>query len=137
MGSDCPFFVEGKSQLAKGRGEILNPIDIDLSGKYLKLINPEIHIGTAEAYGNVDLKEGNSIREVLKKPIGEWQNSLNNSFEKYAFSEHPEIKAIRDEMLSEGAVYAAMSGSGSTVFGIFEEKPGLSDEGELEWFFEL
>ncbi len=132
LGSDCPFFVHGKVQLARGRGEKLEPLNLDLSGKYLKLINPEIHIGTAEAYSNVKIGEGNSIEESLRSPIQCWKMTLNNSFESHAFEVYPELAKIKDDLYKEGAVYAAMSGSGSTVFGIYEEKPELSGYG-LEW----
>ena len=126
LGSDCPFFVKGGTQIATGRGEVLKEIDIDLKGMYLKLINPGIHIGTAEAYGNVQLGAEHSIESIIWLPYIEWQGLLNNSFESYAFEEYPEIEKIKNEMLAEGAIYAAMSGSGSTVFGLYYDEPKVN-----------
>jgi len=137
LGSDCPFFVKGMSQLAKGRGEILESITVDLSHKYIKLINPQIHIGTAEAYGNVKLGSSRSVREALDQSIGNWQTSLDNGFEEYAFAEHPELITIREQMIGEGAVYSAMSGSGSTMFGIYNEKPDVNTDYEFERVFKM
>ena len=137
LGSDCAFFVKGGSQIAIGRGEVLSDSDVDLKGKYLKLINPEIHIGTAEAYSNVVLDKGSSVHSVLQEPIENWQSRLNNSFESYAFSEHPEIKSLKDELIEDGAIYVAMSGSGSSVFGIYESEPKHSANYTLEWIVKL
>jgi 4-diphosphocytidyl-2-C-methyl-D-erythritol kinase len=120
LGSDCPFFVKGNAQLAKGRGELLSNLNVSLKGKYLKLINPGIHIGTGEAYSNVDFDSNLKGYENLEH--GDF-SGLVNSFEKYAFKKYPVIEEIRNGLMAEGAVYAAMSGSGSSVFGIFDEKP--------------
>jgi 4-diphosphocytidyl-2-C-methyl-D-erythritol kinase len=132
LGSDCPFFVQGKIQIAKGRGELLENFNLDLSGKFIKLVNPEIHIGTTEAYSNVRIGEGNSIEKCLKNSIHNWKGNLTSSFEEHAFEMHSELATIKESMYNEGAVYAAMSGSGSTMFGIYEERPELSGYA-LEW----
>lgn len=124
LGSDCPFFVEGKPQIAQGRGEILTSIQVDLKGYYIQLINPGIHIGTAESYASIDLYRGNkNVRTILKEPIENWREALTNSFEKKAFQQHPILSEIKDELYQNGAVYSAMSGSGSTIFGLFKEEP--------------
>ena len=123
LGSDCPFFVKGKTQLAKGRGEVLSSLPVDFSGKHLKLVHPGIHIGTAEAYSNIVFGEEESIMETLKRPIEEWKGTLNNSFEAHAFASHPILVEIKASLYNEGALYAAMSGSGSTLFAIFDKKP--------------
>ena len=124
LGSDCPFFVNKSFQLAKGRGEILNSIELDLKGKYLKIINPGIHIGTKEAYQNVDSSvESNSILDILEGPMIHWKEYLKNDFETFAFDKHPLLQEIKTSLYSEGAIYASMTGSGSTLFGIFSTKP--------------
>ena len=126
LGSDCPFFVEGTPKIAQGRGEVLAPISLDLKGYHLLLIYPNIHVSTAEAYSNVSFYSGDfSIREILAQPIEEWKFNLQNTFEKHIFEIHPRLKSLRDEMYEAGAIYSAMSGSGSTIFGIFKEKPNF------------
>jgi 4-diphosphocytidyl-2-C-methyl-D-erythritol kinase len=124
LGSDCPFFIDGLPKLATGRGEILEEIKLDLKGKYLQLIYPDIHVGTAEAYAGVDFyQDSKSIIEILSLPLSEWKNELQNSFEKSIFTKHPILLDIKQLLISNGALYAAMSGSGSTLFGIFDDKP--------------
>ena len=124
LGSDCSFFVENTPKIAKGRGEELTPIDIDLSGYYLKLIFPGLHIGTAEAYENVSFSENEKeIKHVISINIEEWRVNLKNGFERSAFLLHPQLAEIKNDLYKEGAVYASMTGSGSTMYGIFKEKP--------------
>lgn len=124
LGSDCPFFIQNKPQLAKGRGEILSTINIDLKGYYLKLVNIGIHVGTKEAYdGAVFSSSKKSITEIINLPISQWKNELTNDFEKTVFAIHPELAKLKEALYKEGAIYAAMSGSGSTLFGIFENQP--------------
>lgn len=124
LGSDCPFFVGDQPQIAKGRGEELHEISLDLSGYYVKLINPGIHIGTAEAYANVHFSEESySLDSILKGDIHQWKKDLRNDFESSIFTEYPEIAEIKTKLYEEGAIYASMSGSGSSVFGLFSSKP--------------
>ena len=130
LGSDCPFFVDEVPQMATGRGEVLEPIEVDLSGYYLKIVNPQIHVGTAEAYAGVTFSEEANLSSLLSKPIKEWQGSVKNDFELSIFKNHPEIANLKDELIGEGAIYAAMSGSGSTVFGIFDSEPSLESKYE-------
>jgi len=125
LGSDCAFFVKGGVQMSEGRGEVLSPLSIDLKGYYLKLIYPALHIGTGEAYGNVHFESDVSGYEKL---IDGDFSGLINSFEQHAFSKFPELGEIKQSLKDEGAFYAAMSGSGSSVFGLFEEKPEDSAE---------
>jgi 4-diphosphocytidyl-2-C-methyl-D-erythritol kinase len=120
LGSDCPFFLETKPMLGTGRGEILEPFSVDLSGKYLTLIKPDVHVSTAEAYRDVVPETPSvSLRDLLKSPLNSWRELIINDFEKSVFLRYPEIKQIKDFLYDEGAVYACMSGSGSTVYGIF------------------
>ena len=124
LGSDCPFFVKNEPQVAKGRGEILTPFSLDLSGYYIYVINPGIHIGTAEAYAGITFSEGNApLLAQINEPIESWKENVKNDFEQNIFPNHPEIAEIKKALYAQGAIYAAMSGSGSSVFGIFKEKP--------------
>lgn len=127
LGSDCPFFISAQPQLASGRGEILQPIAVDLKNHYLKLINPGIHIGTKEAYDGIQFSDDSiSIAAILAEPIQHWKSNLKNDFERTAFINHPTLATIKTTLYEEGAIYAAMSGSGSTLFGIFEHAPTLT-----------
>ncbi len=124
LGSDCPFFIQNKPQIARGRGEVLSEIDLDLKGKYLVLMNPGIHVGTKEAYDGVQPRiPSNNIEDILSNSIETWQTYLYNQFEESIFPKYPLIKDLKDSLIDLGAVYASMSGSGSSVFGIFDEKP--------------
>jgi len=124
LGSDCAFFIQSSPKLATGRGEKLCEISVDLKGKHLLLIYPDIHVGTAEAYASVDFYKGSkSVVEILGLSLTEWQGQLENSFEKTIFSKYPILSMIKNKMLTRGAQFAAMSGSGSSIFGIFENKP--------------
>ncbi|MEM6643079.1 MAG: 4-(cytidine 5'-diphospho)-2-C-methyl-D-erythritol kinase [Bacteroidota bacterium] len=123
LGSDCPFFIRNQAALAKGKGEFLTPIDLNLTGYYLGIKNPGIHISTAEAYAGVLPKLPKQLCEdILNAPVNNWKNLLTNDFEQSVFKNHPEIEAIKGAMYSAGAIYASMTGSGSTVFGIFANK---------------
>jgi 4-diphosphocytidyl-2-C-methyl-D-erythritol kinase len=128
-GSDCPFFIINTPCFSKGRGEILEEIDLDLSPYKIVLANPGIAINTREAFTGITpaLPEV-SIKEIIKRPIEDWKNELKNDFEKTIFSHYPVIAKIKDDMYDAGALYASMSGSGSTVFGIFskQQSPRLS-----------
>ncbi len=121
LGSDCSFFISNKTAIAKGRGEILAPWAIDLNLYKVALVYPEIHISTSEAYSSVRPHEPESrLEAVLSTPPGSWRGSLKNDFEEPVFNKYPEISGIKDKLYQLGAVYASMSGSGSTVFGIFK-----------------
>ena len=122
LGSDCPFFLNAKPMLGMGRGEQLVPISVDLSGKYLALIKPDVHVSTAEAYNGVTPKiPASSLPEVIQKPLAEWRQYLVNDFEKSVFIQHPQIAHIKESLYRSGAVYSGMSGSGSTIYGIFDK----------------
>lgn len=123
LGSDCPFFIENTCCSATGRGEILDPITLDLKGKQLILVCPGIHVSTAQAFANIRLSpNATSSKEIVQKPLQEWKGILKNDFEETVFGLHPELKKIKDELYDMGATYAAMSGSGSTLFGIFSDE---------------
>ncbi len=121
LGADCAFFIKNKPTLAKGIGNIFEPTTINLSGYHIVLIKPEVHVSTAEAYGGCKPQRWTTPLEVaIKRPISEWKNCIFNDFEKTVFVAHPELAEIKDMLYSKGAVYAAMSGSGSTIYGLFE-----------------
>lgn len=123
LGSDCPFFVDGLPQIAQGRGELLSPVELDLSNVYLVLLNPGIHVGTKEAYDGVSVSENVvAVEEILQNPIEQWKDLLKNDFESSVFQQHSEIQTLKEFLYQSGAIYAAMSGSGSSVFGLFINK---------------
>jgi 4-diphosphocytidyl-2-C-methyl-D-erythritol kinase len=124
LGSDCPFFIINKPCLAKGRGEILSPIDLELSQYQFLIVNPGIHISTAWAFSKINPSPAlYPIEESILIPIRQWKGILQNDFEKPVVNQYPEIGDIIHKLYEHGAVYAALSGSGSTVFGIFPKGP--------------
>jgi len=130
LGSDCPFFIVNKPCYATGRGEIMQPIDIDLSGYQLVMVSPGIHVNTGWAFKNLDTGTGpvknKLVQEVARLPITEWKNKLLNDFERPVFEQFPAIKDIKENLYALGAVYASMSGSGSVVFGLFTGSQNLT-----------
>ena len=126
IGSDTAFFVRNTPQLCTGRGEKMEPIELPLQGKYLAIAKPEEGVSTKEAYSGVKPAVPQvRLAEALRRPIEEWQGVVKNDFEPHIFESHPAIAELKKAMLDAGAVYASMSGSGSAVFGIFEDKPKL------------
>jgi len=126
LGSDCPFFIQNMVATAKGRGEQLKPTNLDLKGHYLAIHNPGIHISTKKAYAGITPSPpSHSVTDILQKPISDWKNYLMNDFENSIFPHYPKIEKLKHEMYMEGALYASMTGSGSTVYGIFEEERGV------------
>ena len=123
LGSDCPFFIYNRPMLASGRGEILKPLPgPDLSGYRIEVVKPDVFVSTREAYAGVRPHQpAEALEEVLKRPVGQWRGALVNDFEESIFPAHPEIAAAKEAFYAKGAVYAAMSGSGSAVFGIFRK----------------
>ncbi|WP_430406261.1 4-(cytidine 5'-diphospho)-2-C-methyl-D-erythritol kinase [Fluviicola sp.] len=123
IGSDCAFFIDGGLQFATGRGEVLTPLSIDLKNKFVVLVNLGIHVSTKEAYEGIAPNSNRvSLKTVLDKPMHNWKDELVNDFEQSVFAKYPELALIKDELYAHGAVYAAMTGSGSTLFGIFESE---------------
>ena len=120
LGSDCPFFIRNSPCFATGRGERMTPVALDLSGFSFLLVHPGIHVSTAVAFSGVKpVVPGLSIREIVTMDISEWRGLLVNDFERTVFAAFPAIEALRDRLYDAGAIYAAMTGSGSSVFGIF------------------
>lgn len=137
LGSDCAFFIENKPSYATGRGEILEPINIDLSGYFFVLVKPNIHVSTADAFSNV-YKRGESLvslKELINNPIEKWNGLIENDFEKSVFKSHPRIGLIKNELYANGAIYASMSGSGASVFGLFKTEIDLKALFENDFYF--
>jgi 4-diphosphocytidyl-2-C-methyl-D-erythritol kinase len=121
LGSDCAFFLLDGPAIGSGRGEVLQAIELDLSGLEIRLIFPGIHISTADAFAQVVPKNHElPLRQILQKPVSEWKELLTNDFEDSLFPRYPELAAAKEKLYHDGAVYASMSGSGSALFGLFE-----------------
>lgn len=127
LGSDCPFFITDNPMLGSGRGEVLEPVPADLTGKFIVMIKPDVHVSTAEAYAGVTPsgKTGTVKNVLLNVPLKNWREQLHNDFENSVFQAHPQIESIKQKLYEHGALYASMSGSGSTVFGLFEKPVAL------------
>ena len=120
LGSDVPFFLINKPCFATGRGEILEAINIDLANYKLLIIHPGIHIDTKWAFSKITPRQSTgSIKEIITQPIDTWKQQLQNDFEVPVFTSYPEIRKLKNELYQMGAIYASMSGSGSSVFGMF------------------
>lgn len=122
LGSDCPFFIRNKPSYALGRGEVLETIELDLSAYKIVVVNPAIPISTGWAFSMIkpSPRKG-SIKEIIRRPVSDWKDLLVNDFEETVFASYPEIKNIKDTLYQKAAMYASMSGSGSTVYGLFEK----------------
>lgn len=120
LGSDVPFFLYNRPMYATGRGEVMTPVEVDLSPYRLKIVKPDVHVSTKEAYAGITPKESNVfIPNVLRQDIKTWDGLVVNDFELSVFEKHPELREIKEDFYRKGALYASMSGSGSAVFGIF------------------
>jgi len=128
LGADCPFFIDNKAMYAEGIGTELSEISLDLSKYKIVVVKPEIHISTAEAYSKVSPMVPNiDLKEAIQLPIQDWKFHIKNDFEISLFERYPLIGDIKAKLYQKGAIYASMSGSGSSVFGIFESTDGLKD----------
>ena len=129
LGADCPFFIQDKPVFATGIGNVFHPVEVNLKYKQLVLVKPDIFVSTKDAYAKVKVQRPKKqLPELLAQPIETWKDTVVNDFEASVFSKYPEIAAIKDKMYDMGALYAAMSGSGSSVFGIFNEPVEYVDE---------
>jgi len=129
LGSDCPFFIENQSAIATGIGTELEVIQVSLSDYYIALIHPNIHISSADGYASVTYSQPMfDLKEILsQKPLSEWRDLLRNDFEPSVFKNYPEIERLKTKLYYHGAIYASMTGSGSTVYGIFNSEPDISE----------
>lgn len=124
LGSDCPFFILNKPCYATGRGEILEPIESDLSQYSFVLVHPEIQISTAWAFSRI-IPETHSktIKEIISRPMATWKDELKNDFEMPVLKQYPQLRIVKEKLYEAGALYASMTGSGSSFFGLFPSKP--------------
>lgn len=121
LGADCAFFIRNKPVFATGIGNLFEPVELSLKGYHIILIKPDIFVSTRNAFAEIKpVRPAVSLKEIVKQPIETWKSSMKNDFEDSVFKKFPEIAAIKDELYDLGAVYAAMSGSGSSVYGIFK-----------------
>ena len=121
LGADCAFFIRNKPVFATGIGNLFEPVELSLKGYHIILIKPDIFVSTRNAFAEIKpVRPAVSLKEIVKQPMETWKNSMKNDFEDSVFKKFPEIAAIKDELYDLGAVYAAMSGSGSSVYGIFK-----------------
>jgi len=128
LGADCAFFVESKPVFAFEKGDMFEPVSLDLSACCLVLVMPPAHVSTAEAYRGVKPRPSQtSLKELVARPVAEWKNFIHNDFEETIFKNHPVIRGVKAALYEAGAIYACMSGSGASVFGIFRQKPDLSE----------
>ena len=124
LGADCAFFILSKPCYAEGIGEKLQPIEVSLSGYYIAVVRPDIPVSTKEAFSLIHPHyPAQNCRETVMKPVETWRETLVNDFEESVFALHPEIGAIKEQLYDMGATYAAMTGSGSALFGLFREQP--------------
>jgi 4-diphosphocytidyl-2-C-methyl-D-erythritol kinase len=127
IGADCPFFIHNKPTIASGIGNIFDFIELSLQGYTLCIIKPNLSVSTKDAYASVKpVKPSVSLRKILQRPVKEWKDTLKNDFEPGIFQKYPVIADIKAFLYAHDAVYAAMSGSGSAVFGLFEKDVNLT-----------
>lgn len=128
LGADCAFFIANRPVYAYEKGDRFEDIEIDLSSYFMVLVKPPVHVSTAEAYGQVKVKQPSvSLKDLIHLPLAEWKANIVNDFETSVFAQHPQIDEIKTKLYAAGATFALMSGSGSSVFAIFE-KPVLLPE---------
>jgi len=137
LGADCAFFIENRPVFAFEKGDEFEPIKLDLSSYKIVLVMPPVHVSTSEAYRGVkpaSVKQ--SLLELIYKPIEEWKRYIKNDFEESVFKNHIEIRGVKAALYEAGALYASMSGSGASVFGIFRQTPDLTElENENQVFY--
>lgn len=129
LGADCPFFIYNNPVFASGIGEVFEDVELSLSRYNFVLIKPDIHVATKDAFSEIKpVQPTLSLKEIIKKPVEEWRELMINDFERSVFSKYPAIADIKKELYRQGALYASMSGSGSSVFGIFDKDvSGIED----------
>lgn len=129
LGADCPFFLYNKPLLAKGIGDEFEPVELTLKSYKMVLVKPPVAVPTAVAYSLVKPADPEEpVRDTIARPVMEWRDRLVNDFEKSVFARFPEIGAIKERLYETGAVYASMSGSGSSVFGLFDNRAGIDTD---------
>lgn len=126
LGADCAFFIENSPVYAFNKGDEFEVLELDLSKYVIVLAMPPVHVSTADAYNGVKAEpSAESLKELIKLPVAEWKGRIKNDFEKSVISKYPLIGKVKQALYEAGALYASMSGSGASVFGIFETLPSL------------
>ncbi|MEO6521621.1 MAG: 4-(cytidine 5'-diphospho)-2-C-methyl-D-erythritol kinase [Mucilaginibacter sp.] len=126
LGADCAFFIESKPVFAFDKGDQFESIELDLSKYHIALVMPPTHVSTSEAYRGVKpAPVTRSLKDLIQLPVADWKHHIKNDFEDHIFKAHPEIRGVKATLYQTGALYASMSGSGASVFGIFDKKPDL------------
>ena len=138
LGSDCPFFIYNTPMFASGRGELFNPVNLDLSNYSIQLVLPGIHVATSVAFSMIQPKRAPyELKDLNNLPIMEWKDKVTNDFEVPVFQKYPVLAAIKQQLYQQGAIYASMSGSGSAIYGIFPKgvKAVINVDIPLEEFY--
>jgi len=131
LGADCAFFIKNTPTYAEGIGNIFSPIELSLKGYRIMIVRPDVFVSTREAFANIrPHRPEYPVREVIRRPVAEWKDTLINDFEASVFPQYPVIGEIKEELYHQGAIYASMSGSGSSVFGLFAADTTLP---EIDW----
>jgi len=140
LGSDCPFFIYNTPQFATGRGECMSEVAVNLSAYSIQIICPQVHVSTSAAFQMMVPKPaGYDLRMLPKLPVAEWKACIGNDFEAPVFRQHPALAEIKEQLYRQGAIYAAMSGSGSAIFGIFSKSQRaevMADVGFRQFYME-
>ena len=131
VGSDCPFFINNEISYVKGTGNIIEKINIDLNNKKIIIIIPNLHISTKESFEKISIKKPKySIKSVIENEnIEQWKNYIFNDFENYTFNKYKFLRKIKESLYNNGALYSSMSGTGSTIYGIFNENDIIDKSG--------
>lgn len=138
LGADCAFFIDPQPQYAEGIGEKLSPVALSLDGWHIGIVRPDVPVSTKEAYSLITPKHPTrNCRDIVALPVEEWRGLLVNDFEEGIFTLHPELGEVKQQLYNLGAVYAAMSGSGSALFGLFREPVELPFNNMFTWFSPL
>ena len=131
LGADCAFFIKNTPTYAEGIGNIFSPIELSLKGYRIMIVKPDVFVSTREAFANIrPHRPEYPVREVIRRPVAEWKDTLINDFEASVFPQYPVIGEVKEELYHQGAIYASMSGSGSSVFGLFAAGTTLP---EIDW----
>ena len=131
LGADCACFIKNTPTYAEGIGNIFSPIELSLKGYRIMIVKPDVFVSTREAFANIrPHRPEYPVREVIRRPVAEWKDTLINDFEASVFPQYPVIGEIKEELYHQGAIYASMSGSGSSVFGLFAAGTTLP---EIDW----
>ncbi|MDR2138023.1 MAG: 4-(cytidine 5'-diphospho)-2-C-methyl-D-erythritol kinase [Tannerella sp.] len=134
LGADCPFFIRNRPLLASGTGNVFEPVDLSLKGYTIRIVKPDVSVSTKDAYTWVTPSVPPvSLKDIVAQPVSAWKHTLMNDFEPSVCRRRPVIAQIKERLYAGGAVYAAMSGSGSSVYGLFDTEVDLSFPGCFVW----